>query len=547
MEKDIVENINSGSRKRRVVDRTSKRKVYVDKDPLGVNFRRPCNHKSNSKFKCSSVTIDQVLLNRKLLYKSTNKIDQDIYLTRLLTPHEPQRRGNYVPKPTGKKVNRILSAVYYVYKKKKLVCVCKKFFLATFNISKARVNIINRTLNAGDTPAEKRGGDRKSSKSVERKNHVRAFINKLPAVESHYNRKKNKRVYLSSEWNVKKIFQVYNDSVPQKFKVSRTMFYAIFNDFNIGFSSPASDVCTSCTLWNNKIKIEKDPLKKQVAIIEKRVHKLRAKCFYSLMKTEVPNSKTFCFDLQQQQPLPKTPIQEAFYSRQISLYNFCVMPVTVDKSRPFLYVWDETEASRGSVEIGSALYDFLCHQFPEDTVEQNCNLVRLFCDGCGGQNKNSYLIHMLMFWLARKAPQNINKVHLTFPVRGHSFLPADRVFGRIEKELKKQTVMTTKQEYIEVFSRHGEVKIIGQDWKLVDLKSLEGSLKKINQIQSLKRIEIRKKRGNLVDVQIRGLQNYRFEENESFSTLLKRGKRFPLDMPEMALRERGLSSEKKRM
>lgn len=91
MEKDIVENINSGSRKRRVVDRTSKRKVYVDKDPLGVNFRRPCNHKSNSKFKCSSVTIDQVLLNRKLLYKSTNKIDQDIYLTRLLTPHEPQR------------------------------------------------------------------------------------------------------------------------------------------------------------------------------------------------------------------------------------------------------------------------------------------------------------------------------------------------------------------------------------------------------------------------------------------------------------------------
>lgn len=416
--------------------------------------------------------------------------------------------------------------------------------MAAFSLSRFRINLIAKTVHQGNVPHEGRGGDRKSKKSAEKKNTLRQFIQKLPAKESHYNRNKSKRIYLSAELNVKKLIHLYNASVPTEYQVKHSMFYEIFYEYNIGFSSPASDACTVCTLWRNKIKVEKDPSKKQMAITEKRIHQLRANCFYDSLKNCPPNSKTYCFDLQQQQPLPKTPIQEAFYSRQISLYNFCIAP-SQEKCKASLYVWTEDVAGRGPTEIGSAIYDFLCNEFTED-FNKSCNLIRLFCDGCGGQNKNSHILHLLMFWFCRKAPKNIKEIHLTFPVRGHSFLPPDRIFGRIEKDLRRKSIITTKEEYIEIFSKHGQVKHLGKDWQLYDLKGLGEALRKLNNIQSIKRLLFRKKAGKRIDIEVKALQNYKFESNEIYESLLKRGKRFPLTMSLIEHRLRVVKTAKKK-
>ncbi|CAH2101231.1 unnamed protein product [Euphydryas editha] len=72
---------------------------------------------------------------------------------------------------------------------------------------------------------------------------------------------------------------------------------------------------------------------------------------------DYPDSLTFCFDLQQVQPLPRTPIQDAFYARQISLYNFCVVPM--DSRKPKFYQWSEDISGRGFVEVGTALLHYL--------------------------------------------------------------------------------------------------------------------------------------------------------------------------------------------
>lgn len=48
---------------------------------------------------------------------------------------------------------------------------------------------------------------------------------------------------------------------------------------------------------------------------EKKIHSKRVKAPYDLIKIEQEGTLTFCFDLQQVQPLPRTPNQEAFYSR----------------------------------------------------------------------------------------------------------------------------------------------------------------------------------------------------------------------------------------
>jgi hypothetical protein len=59
--------------------------------------------------------------------------------------------------------------------------------------------------------------------------------------------------------------------------------------------------------------------------MEKRIHNLKAKTFYTLMRENIPETKNYCFDMQQVQPLPKTPINDAFYLRQISYYTLCIV------------------------------------------------------------------------------------------------------------------------------------------------------------------------------------------------------------------------------
>lgn len=309
------------------------------------------------------------------------------------------------------------------------------------------------------------------------------------------------------------------------------MFYKMFHgEFNIGFSTPASDVCSTCTLLMNKIKSEKDPTKKVELMTQKRIHKLRANAFYEIMKTSVPDSVTLCFDLQQVLPLPCTPIGECFYARQVSLYNFCIFDL--DHNKPFFYVWDETQAHRGSVEIGSALYSYLNSL----DIPNNIKVIRMFCDGCGGQNKNSHIIHTLLQWLYAKSPQTLHCIQITFPVTGHSFMPADRVFGRIEKDLKRIPVITIKEKYFECFKRHGDLRILGTDWITKDITILENNLKKVNSIQSLKRIHITKKfkqgTQNALNCVVKSYENFKFEtgKEESISLLIK-GKCIPLEIP----------------
>lgn len=175
------------------------------------------------------------------------------------------------------------------------------------------------------------------------------------------------------------------------------------------------------------------------------------------------------------------PSHVQFYSRQISFYNFCV----VDKNSkdPSFYCWTENEAGRGSTEVGSALFHFLNTKNFDGT-----DTIKLFCDGCGRQNKKSHIIHLLFFWLQNKSHKNIQQIKLNFPTRGHSFLPANRVFGRVEKEIRRYPVITTQEEYIKHYSKFGTVLKLGNDWSLFNIRELETVYKKLENIQTLKRI-----------------------------------------------------------
>ncbi|CAH1980234.1 unnamed protein product [Acanthoscelides obtectus] len=371
-------------------------------------------------------------------------------------------------------------------------------------------------MKAGSGISENRGGDRRSQKNVEKRKKVKAFIASLKGQESHYGRAKSKRIYLSAEYNITILHRLYNDSVEESYKVNYKYFSRIFsNDFNIGFGTPATDVCGFCTRHLNLLSMVNGQREKQTVITNLRVHKLRAKQFFKMMKEKSGDGMAFCFDLQQVQPLPKVPISEAFYAQQLSLYVFCITDITC--KRPIFYSWLEHQAGRGATEVGSALYDFLRKaEFPKNLKE-----LTLFSDGCGGQNKNSHIVHMLMMWLHKEAPKGLQSIRMVFPIRGHSYLPADRIFGRCEKLIRSHITLKSPEKYWELYSQVRLVRKLGTDWKIYDLKSALSTFKKIETISHAKRILI--KWTSKQHVAVKTETFYRNDdENTKYLTLLKK-------------------------
>ena len=54
------------------------------------------------------------------------------------------------------------------------------------------------------------------------------------------------------------------------------------------------------------------------------LHRRRSRVFYNLLN-DVKNSVTICFDMMENMVLPKSPIGQSYYSRQLYLYLFGVV------------------------------------------------------------------------------------------------------------------------------------------------------------------------------------------------------------------------------
>lgn len=348
--------------------------------------------------------------------------------------------------------------------------MCQRAFLDTLRISHNRVHgVLSRNFESGDMPEEKRGGDRKQSLFAEKKKSVKDFIKRFKVLESHYCRSKTARQYLSSDLNIKKLWRMYQTETEEEKQVKESYFRVIVNRyFNIGFGFLRTDECSTCLSLDERIKNCTDPAEKPNLMSEKRVHKLKAKAFYKILQEESSNLITISFDCQKNQVFPKVPDQSAYYSRQLYKYNLTAV-VGASKSKQtkenvFIYHWNENEYPKSANEIASAVYDCL----NSITIPETVTTIRLASDGCGGQNKNYHMMSMVAFWVLKKAPETVKRVEYIFPMVGHSFLPPDRVFGRIEKEVKKEAVIIDPEEYTKIFARHGTViSLVGKnlDWK----------------------------------------------------------------------------------
>lgn len=72
---------------------------------------------------------------------------------------------------------------------------------------------------------------------------------------------------------------------------------------------------------------------------------------------------------------------------------------------------------------------------------------------------------MLMRWFAN-SPANLKEITVTYPVVGHSFLPPDRVFGSVEKEIRRKDTVIDPKEYRSMMEPYATVKILEKDFEI---------------------------------------------------------------------------------
>lgn len=405
-------------------------------------------------------------------YTVKDKVKQDMFILKHVIAVKTKRRR---PRSNSKHYKpRDMQRMYRIYcrSQKKMVFICQKAFLQILHIKRYRIeNVVNNYYLKGKFPKENRGGDHKSHKYADKKRSVISFIKKYKCTEAHYCRGNSKRMYLPSELSINKMAKTYNDQTAEHLRVKALYFRNIFNTcFNLGFGSPRVDVCSTCLQLTEKIKVANEADKNRL-MIEKTVHKKRAKAFFNMLKTEDPLIKIISFDCQKNMVLPKIPDQSTYYSRQLYFFNFTIVEgnskSTLTSQNVFSYCWTEDEYAKDSNLISSAVFHRLCNT----VFTPECNSLRIMADGCAGQNKNSILIAMLSKWLVHHAPTQIKTIEIVFPVVGHSFLPADRVFAHIEKQLRKIENIINPSEYIDVVSQYATVINVATTCQIFDWKS----------------------------------------------------------------------------
>ena len=173
-------------------------------------------------------------------------------------------------------------------------------------------------------------------------------------------------------------------------------------EYNISFWTPAIDRCSTCLQFSEEIKLSTDLAEKSRLNILYKLHKLKSSQFHNKLKEKHDDKLTFSYDCRKNQVLTKIPDQKTYYSRQ--LYNFIVFCGSSkdgqNTNNIFKYTWLENQHKKGSNEIASRLWHWL-----KNIDLAGIKKIRLFLDGCGGQNKKQIILGMLskwwVFWISK--------------------------------------------------------------------------------------------------------------------------------------------------
>ena len=345
---------------------------------------------------------------------------------------------------------------YSVTIERKTIYVCQAAFLGLHGIKESRLK--RKVLNFNVSILDGRGSHENHATVDEGiKNRVREHIKLHSARESHYSRTQNKhKKYLDASLSVAKLHRDFIEANPElRYACKYSLYYSIFNyEFNIGFGYPRSDICDLCEKLNVDVKraqIASDERLQKKLTQKIELHHRKADVFTLQMQEATENAKTckdsavIAMDYQKNLPLPLTGISKEYYKRQLWLHNFCIHNTVQEQATMFVY--SKSYAGKGPNEVLSCL-DFYIRSLPVEITK-----LYIFADNCFSQNKNRYIIA----YLYAIANSILDEVHVFYPLPGHSRMPCDRDFGRIERNRRKKDKVTVPSQWVELIRKTDQI------------------------------------------------------------------------------------------
>lgn len=380
------------------------------------------------------------------LFESYHKLglnEQGSYLMGLLQvlPIQRRRHGSYDESSESRRQCTISFIV--PDGQGNLKKVCKKTFMEIFAISPQKITtLVNRLKQGNTTFKDKRGGLKTFKYTVLDRNMVKSHINSFPRVESHYNREKSDKEYLSSDLNLNRLFQAYKEKYPESIVTYKFYRKVFLTDFpKLSFKRPRVDTCKTCDSIYLRTK-SKDLTEAKKANIDLELHHRKVeKAFQAIkndsMRSTLPESDTctFTIDLQKVFPLPKLTHSSMYYSRQLSCFNLGIH--ITDTSDGIMCVWHEGQSGRGGNQMASCLFQALNVGIFSTYKRNLC----IWSDNCAGQLKNRMLLFLYIYMVSLGFFDNIDH---KFLMSGHSFSASDRDFALIEKRAKRSKMETVK-------------------------------------------------------------------------------------------------------
>lgn len=312
------------------------------------------------------------------------------------------------------------------------VRVCKFFFMATLDICNNTISTALKKAPEGFLQKELRGTGQSSNRtSNDLIRDVEDHINSFPRVSSHYCRARTEKEYIDGSLSVSLMYKFYKEKCEQDQIpfVKEPIYRKIFNTkFNISFFQPKKDQCSFCVVYEKQSSENEKILKKNEYDLHKenirnsRLEKENDKKNSMLEKDVVLAT----FDLQAVMPLPNGNISSFFYKSKLNAYNFTVYNIKTKEG--FCYLWNESIAKRGAIEIVTGVYTFL-----KDHCQGKKEVI-FYSDNCTAQNKNKIMFCMYLYALKVLNIQTITHKYL---IVGHTENEGDSIHACIEKEKKR--------------------------------------------------------------------------------------------------------------
>ena len=405
---------------------------------------------SKCRLKCSDkISAEQRQMIFQEFYRLSTWEAQTTYITQSIMQFEPRRRT--VPSNSDAGSRKTKSRAYYLTVSDEsgshTVRVCKEMFLKTLDINTARVHYC--LTKKKDCRGDARGSKNKPKTPADLTDYVKTHIGQFPKFISHYSRHRSSKEYLRDVNSISDMYRLYVEQCRESGlqTVSEWVYRKIFNcDFNLSFHSPSSDTCKKCDMYAVQKEIgDQEGLRQEWDHHLALAESTRAMLNYERDMAKGKPGMVFAFDLQKTKALPYLSTSEAYYKRQLSVYNLGIHDCGTGEG--FFNFWHEATASRGPAEIASCIWHWLCQN--RDKGVRPERLVA-FSDACGGQNRNFI---MAVFWMHVTQEMTVDSIDHIFMVSGHSFLPCDEDFGLDEKQKHKTEAVYSLSQWMSVAQR----------------------------------------------------------------------------------------------